>query len=411
MNDMTPGALCDPYGIPLLGSRIVRVLARGEDGPLMWNELLARAKGDATDFSALMDIGVFLQNTEQVQKGHEIQKAAVGMKPVFRRIFGDGTGLKVLSFVTAVDIIANTPIEFLLEASDVTLYYVYVDAEMTSLPELPPCDVAFVAVGESPMNNAVLSNLRHLLHDWAGPPIMNGALERIAMLSRDHLYRKLLNEPTILSPEMIKVERNRLVELSMCEAPEKVSPAALSFPIIVRPIGTHCGDDQERILSAQDLAVYLQSRRQSSFYVSRFIDYRRPDGLYRKMRIAVLNGVPYACHLAVSEHWKVHYLSADMHLHSARRDEEARWMESFDVAFAERHSVAIAAIARCFGVEYFCIDCAEMDDGRLLVFEADTMMIVHDLDAEELYPYKKPTMHKLFRAFQGALVDMAAAPC
>jgi hypothetical protein len=32
-------------------------------------------------------------------------------------------------------------------------------------------------------------------------------------------------------------------------------------------------------------------------------------------------------------------------------------------------------------------------------------MIVHDMDSEKVFPYKKPAMRKLFRAFQQALFD------
>ncbi len=34
-------------------------------------------------------------------------------------------------------------------------------------------------------------------------------------------------------------------------------------------------------------------------------------------------------------------------------------------------------------------------------------MIIHAMDSEELYPYKKPAMKKLFAAFQGMLAKAA----
>ncbi len=50
----------------------------------------------------------------------------------------------------AGDFMTNTPIEFLLEDSDTTLLLAYVDAETKSLDDLPPHDIAFVAVGDRP---------------------------------------------------------------------------------------------------------------------------------------------------------------------------------------------------------------------------------------------------------------------
>ena len=54
-------------------------------------------------------------------------------------------------------------------------------------------------------------------------------------------------------------------------------------------------------------------------------------------------------------------------------------------------------------LDYLVLDCAESPDGRLLVFEADTGMVVQDMDSEDIYPYKAPQMRKVFSAFQQAL--------
>lgn len=80
-------------------------------------------------------------------------------------------------------------------------------------------------------------------------------------------------------------------------------------------------------------------------------------------------------------------------------------MQDFDEDFARRHAKSIDALCERFGLDYFGVDCAEMPDGRLLVFEADVAMIVHDMDPEAIFPYKKPAMRKLFKAFHDALAQ------
>jgi hypothetical protein len=84
---------------------------------------------------------------------------------------------------------------------------------------------------------------------------------------------------------------------------------------------------------------------------------------------------------------------------ASKRTAEAEWMENFDGDYARRHAVAFNALNQNINLEYFGIDCAEMPDGRLLVFEVDVAMIVHDMDDELLFPYKKAAMRKLFDAF------------
>jgi hypothetical protein len=99
----------------------------------------------------------------------------------------------------------------------------------------------------------------------------------------------------------------------------------------------------------------------------------------------------------------VHYLNAHMDESEAKRAEEAAMMATFGEGFARRHAEAFAALCAAYPLDYFGIDCAETPDGRLLVFEADVAMIVHAMDPEALFPYKKPAMHKLFGAFVDCL--------
>jgi hypothetical protein len=87
--------------------------------------------------------------------------------------------------------------------------------------------------------------------------------------------------------------------------------------------------------------------------------------------------------------------------------EEAAWMADFDSDFAARHADAFEALHRRIGLDYFAIDCAEMADGRLLLFEADVAMIVHSMDSEVVFPYKKQPMNALFSAFENALAARA----
>lgn len=83
-------------------------------------------------------------------------------------------------------------------------------------------------------------------------------------------------------------------------------------------------------------------------------------------------------------------------------------MEAFDETFAQRHAQAFQAINARMGLDYVAMDCAETADGKLLLFEVDTAMVVHALDPVDLFPYKQPVMKKLFDAFRQMLVDRHA---
>lgn len=390
----------------ILGTaHLVRLAFEQRDTSAIWNGLVQRITANPLDAAALMDISVMLQTAGKRDRGLKAQDAALGMQKCFRCLHGRGDGLKVLAFMAAGDLMANTPIDFLLEGSDMELITFYVDAAMPALPDLPHHDVAFVAVGESEANGPVLQNLQRLLAGWQGP-IINNALPHIQALTRDGVVASFAGEPSILAPATTRVDRKTLALL----ADGKIAAGSLlenqDFPLIVRPIGSHAGHGMVKIDQKESLLAYLALHRDEQFYLCPFIDYSSRDGLYRKQRIAFIDGQAFASHFATSEHWMVHYLSAGMADDPARRAEEAQWMDHFE-DFAQRYRQAFAALHGKIGLDYFVIDCAEMPDGRLLLFEVDVAMIVHAMDPAEVFPYKKPAMQKLFEAFQGALKNRA----
>lgn len=183
---------------------------------------------------------------------------------------------------------------------------------------------------------------------------------------------------------------------------EEVLPG-FTYPILVRPRGSHAGIGLQKIDGSVELASYASEHSEPAYFVTPFLDYRSPDGLYRKSRVALLDGEPYLCHRAVSSDWMVHYLNAGMDQSAAKRADEALAMAQFDNTFAERHRDALAEIYRQLPFNYFSIDCSELADGRLLMFEADTAAIIHLMEPADLYPYKHAQMRRVFDAFRAML--------
>jgi glutathione synthase/RimK-type ligase-like ATP-grasp enzyme len=183
--------------------------------------------------------------------------------------------------------------------------------------------------------------------------------------------------------------------------------AELKFPIIVRPRGTHAGVGLAKVNDGAMVERYLADRPEQEFFVARFVDYASSDGLFRKYRIAFVDGRPYACHMAIADRWDIWYLNAGMTHNAEKRLEEASFMRDFDCDFAVRHKAALAALVDRVGLDYFTIDCAENRNGDLLIFEADNTAVVHNMDSPEVFPYKPPQMHKIFEAFAAMLARRA----
>jgi hypothetical protein len=232
------------------------------------------------------------------------------------------------------------------------------------------------------------------------------APDRIARLTRDGTWALLRSAPGVTIPVNARVDRPAMERIAAGGESLGAFLGGESFPIVARPLDSHAGEGLEKLDDAAALEGYLLRRPEEEFYLAPFIDYRGADGLYRKYRIALIAGRPYASHMAVSTHWMIHYLNADMMGQASRRAEEARFMATFERDFAARHATALDAIAQRAGLEYLPFDCGETRDGRLLVFETGTNMIVHAMDSPELFPYKAPQMKKVFAAFEAMLREV-----
>jgi glutathione synthase/RimK-type ligase-like ATP-grasp enzyme len=272
------------------------------------------------------------------------------------------------------------------------------------LPEpLPEHDIAFVAAAESDQNRVLLEHIETLVKSWPRP-VVNDPMA-VAQLSRDGACRLLRAVTGLVMPNSVRVQRHTLEQI----AQGRLSAAEVlgdgDFPIIARPVGSHAGRGLHRLGDPAAVQQYLQAVPEQNFFLARFVDYRGTDGLYRKARIAIIDGRPFAAHLAVSENWMVHYLNAGMTDSADKRAAEARFMADFDTTFARRHADALRQLTERVGLDYFGIDCAETGDGQLLIFEIDSALVVHAMDPVDMYPYKPPQMHRIFDAFRRLLRD------
>ncbi|MGY2050019.1 ATP-grasp domain-containing protein [Methylobacterium sp. JK268] len=390
----------EPNPVPIIGqSRLIRAAFAGRD-PKSLAALRPQAPdGRADRAGLLLDLSTahFLRRETQAALGCLSEALSVHRHFTVAGERG-ATRLRVLAIVTAGDLMANTPLEFLLDDDAFSLDYLYV-LPGEALPEhLPDHDVAILCVGYARENEGLLHALGAAVAGWR-TPLLNRP-EAVLRTSRHGLAAALATAESVLVPRLARVAREALAAWA---AGGGAAPEGQSYPVLVRPVDSHAGNDLCKVDAPRDITAYLDAVAETEFYVTEYHDYSGADGMFRKYRIALVDGRPFLCHMASRDHWMIHYLNADMHARPERRAAEAAAMASFEADFARRHAGAFAEIHRLVGLDYLVIDCAEARDGRLLVFEADTAMIVHDMDDPAVYPYKAAPMRKVFDAFQAAL--------
>jgi glutathione synthase/RimK-type ligase-like ATP-grasp enzyme len=384
--------------------RILPMAFERQDMTVPCAERATRVAADPHDAAAMMDLSMMLQAHARTDDALAMMAEALKIRRTYRVVHGDGSGIRLLAFVTPGDFMANTPVDCLLKGSNAVLWLHYVDADTPDLDDLPDHDVALLAIGEATAHRPVLARMAALLPRLR-TRVLNADPRTIADLTRDGVSAMFADEPALLVPRTHQIARTALAAVAAGAATLDAQVAGLAFPIIIRPLGTHAGGGLDRASDADELATYLAAWADDAFFVAPFVDYRGEDGLFSKQRVVLIGGKPYPSHLALSDHWIVHYFGSGMAENAGKRAIEAAWMADFDADFATRHAAAFDALNRHIGLDYFGIDCAELPDGRLLVFEVDVAMIVHDLDDAATFPYKKPAMRRLFDAF----VAMATA--
>ncbi|GAA4332325.1 hypothetical protein GCM10023144_22140 [Pigmentiphaga soli] len=368
--------------------------------------LLDRAAQEQDNAVLWMNLATAFFSVNERQLGLAIQQQALQGGRLFHLpASAQPARCRVLVLMAPGDLAENTPLDCLLESGsiDLTLYYVTPEAP---LPPAPPAhDALLVALSDTGKNRPILETLDPLLADWSRPVINRP--RNIPNVERNAASVLLQGVPGLAMPLTHQVARERLEAVAGGASSLGELSEELRFPIILRPVGSHAGNDLDRIDDAPGIGAYLEKVPGGEFYLSRFVDYSGADGLFRKYRIALIAGEPFACHMAISSHWMVHYANAGMYADAAKRAEEAAFMEAFD-AFARRHRTALDAIARCCGLDYLCVDCAESREGELLVFEVDHAMVVHAMDPEDMFPHKQVHMLKVRQAFEAFLFALTA---
>ena len=387
-------------------ARLTTMAFGGTDLRPLRDQLISRVVAGTAGAGEGLDLSLIAQLMGDKPTGMAIQAEVLAVHQLFRSPCSvEKPELRVLALAAAMDMGGNTPIEFLLENSGIELLTLYVVAGVELPVPLPDHDVAIVIASDSDECREALQKIDRAASRWPRPLLNPPRL--VGHLDRDKLHRLLSDIEGLDIPVTASTTRAQLSVLAQSNTGFAGLAADFEFPIIVRPLGSHAGTGLARIDDRAAIGRYLAERPEQEFFVSRFVDYADDDGLFRKYRIVVVDGRPYACHMAIADRWDIWYLNAGMAFSESKRLEEENFMRSFDQAFAVRHQHALAAMIERIGLDYFTVDCAENKRGELLIFEADNTAVVHNMDSPELFPYKAPQMRRVFDAFAAMLYRRA----
>jgi tetratricopeptide (TPR) repeat protein len=238
------------------------------------------------------------------------------------------------------------------------------------------------------------------LVDRVGKPIVNDP-RKIGQTTRDVVADLLNGIPGCKIPKVLR--RSAGCNLSVAA----LRAAIPSSSILARPVGTHGGDDFEKIEEPAALTAFLAQRPDTDHYLIEYVDYRSADGHFRKYRFIFVDGQVLPYHLAIGNDWKVHHVSTDMVNQAWMQAEEEAFLQDPSRVFNSGHYESLRAIQQRIGLEYFGIDCGLDRTGNLVVFEVNASMLVHERNED--FPYKAPFVLRIRLAFDAMLRKFAIA--
>lgn len=298
---------------------------------------------------------------------------------------------------------ANAILDFCIDFNRNDLNVLYITKSVTVLPEAPATDVIFSAIGETEENEDTINRCIALLAS-TDKPVLNHPIH-LKKVRRSELYTTLRNVAGCIALKTLRLSR----DCAMQGVSDQSQVGGMEFPLLIRPIDTHRGDGMELVHTSNDVRDYVERFPALTFNITPFVDYRSADGYYRKYRVIVIAGKPFAYHLAISENWLVHYwrVSGLMREHAWMREEEERFLSAPGSVFPD-WDATFRDMAAAIGLDYFGVDCAVSEDGSVLVFECDPCAFVHCREAlDDVFAYKYDYVPRIFSALDDLMDDRA----
>lgn len=255
------------------------------------------------------------------------------------------------------------------KATSLVLFGRKVDQKNISLNEKP--DVVFNEISDPDSHRDALARCEKLCSN-IGAPVINHP-NSIRQTTRDQIAQRLENIPSVIMPATLRCRPKSPDEIYAV-----IKKQELDYPVIVRLAGIHGGKSSVLLRSHRDrdrLHVYPFDGR--DFYLTRYVDYKDGDGLYRKYRIVVISGRPYFRHILIGDNWMVHASSWEFAKQRGDLIAEMRQRRlAFDIELAPKIAKSVKEIHRRLKLDYFGIDCHIDSDGNMLLFEVNANMNV-----------------------------------
>lgn len=205
------------------------------------------------------------------------------------------------------------------------------------------------------------------LTNQAARPCFNHATA-VRRTSRDGVARLLTGINRLTVPKTIRVEPT-----SPAAVRDAARNAELRYPILVRLVGSHGGEDRVKIDRPESMDEIGQLKHEGRpLFLTEFYDFVSPDGHYRKFRVVIVGDEIFLRQCVVGSDWSLHGRDRV----EGAEEEEAALFESFQSEWVPSLKPIFAEMTRRLDLDYFGVDCHIDSNRNVLLFEANACMKV-----------------------------------
>lgn len=222
--------------------------------------------------------------------------------------------------------------------------------------------------------------------------------DAVLQSTRDRIARRLQGIPGLRVPITIRLPAHRIKT-----SHQLLSKAGFDFPIILRQAGTHGGEIVGRFNTVEDTVAALKGG--ADHLAMEFVDFRSPDGLYRKYRVFFFGEERVLRHQIVSDDWNVHARDRTRFM-AARPDliaEERALFERHSEPFSADVSQTLDEVRKRMLLDFFGMDFGITPGGKVVLFEANAAMAFFPFSKEPEFRYLERSFDPARRAFRKLL--------
>lgn len=313
---------------------------------------------------------------------------------------GNGAPIRVLQLTSTTG--GNVRLQKFLDEKIFQTFVVTTEFFDPKTP-LPAHSLVINSIGDTEVSARALVAAQSVLALTTAPIINHPAA--VLSTSRSDIARRLASIPGVVTPLTATVNRNEL----SADPENTLAAHGFAFPILLRAPGFHTGQHFVKVETSEALPPALAEIPTDNVIVIQYLDARGRDGKTRKYRTMMIDGQLYPLHCAISNHWKIHYFTAEMAENPSHRAEDAAFLENMPAVIGSKAMNALKEIQRTLALDYAGIDFGLNANGDVLVFEANATMVVNPPEPDPRWSYRMPAYKNIESAILNMLTSRAGA--